>query len=229
MPPGPRKLPFIGNLRQLVGSLPHHRLKDLSKKYGPLMHLRFGELSTIVVSSPELAKEVMKTHDLNFAQRPFLLSTKCLSYNYTDITLAPYGKYWRQMRKICNVELLSAKRVQSFRSIREEEVLNLVKSIYSNEGGSIINLSEKIFALVYGITARVAFGRKCKYQAKFISFVIEMVKIAGAFGVITDMYPSIKVLQFISGAKLEKLHQVSDQYLNTSLMSTKRERKQKLA
>ncbi|KAK0589607.1 hypothetical protein LWI29_016272 [Acer saccharum] len=139
----------------------------------------------------------MKTHDFNFAQRPFLLSTKYVSYNYTDIALAPYGKYWRQLRKICTVELLSAKRVQSFRSIREEEVLNLVKSIYSNEGGSIINLSEIIFVLIYGIKARVAFGRKCKYHAEFISFVTEMVKIVGGFGIITDLYPSIKVLDLL--------------------------------
>ncbi|TXG54659.1 hypothetical protein EZV62_019915 [Acer yangbiense] len=228
MPPGPRKLPFIGNLHQLVCSLPHHRLRDLSKKYGPLMHLQIGELSTIVVSSPELAKEVMKTHDLNFAQRPFLLSAKYVSYNYTDIALAPYGNYWRQLRKICTVELLSAKRVQSFRSIREEEVLNLVKSIYSNEGGSIINLSENIFVLTYGITARVAFGRKCKYQGEFISFVTEMVKIAGGFGVIADLYPSIKVLQFISGAKLEKLHQVSDQILEHILDEHKERKKTKI-
>ncbi|PON94062.1 Cytochrome P [Trema orientale] len=73
-----------------------------------------------------------------------------------DIVFAPYGNYWRQLRKICMQELLSIARVQSFRPIREEELLNLIEWIASS-AGSAINLTEKIYMSTYGITSRAAF------------------------------------------------------------------------
>lgn len=85
------------------------------------MHLQLGHVSTILVSTPETAKQVMKTQDIVFASRFQPLAAKIISYDSANIGFLPYGDYWRQMRKICVLDLLSAKRVQSFRSLREEE------------------------------------------------------------------------------------------------------------
>ncbi|KAJ0025702.1 hypothetical protein Pint_09086 [Pistacia integerrima] len=73
LPPGPRGLPIIGNLHQFDGSKPQNVWK-LSQKYGPLMSLRLGFLPVLIVSSAKMAKEVMKTHDLEFCGRPALLT-----------------------------------------------------------------------------------------------------------------------------------------------------------
>lgn len=74
LPPGPPGLPFIGNLHQLERSATHIYLWHLSKQYSPLMFLRLGFVPTLVVSSPRMAEEVMKTHDREFSSRPSLLA-----------------------------------------------------------------------------------------------------------------------------------------------------------
>ena len=71
----------------------------------------------------DIAQEIMKTRDLAFAERPRDSTVgNIFTYGGTDVVFAPYGDYWRQMRKICILELLSAKKVQSFSYVREDEV-----------------------------------------------------------------------------------------------------------
>ncbi|KAH9617608.1 hypothetical protein KSS87_014609 [Heliosperma pusillum] len=106
------------------------------------MHLRIGEVPTIVISSAELAKDILRTHDTNFANRPELLAGKVMYYGCSDIGLAPYGEYWRQVRKIATVELFTVKRVQSFRVMREEEVCRFVEFIaLKSKDNGCVNLS----------------------------------------------------------------------------------------
>lgn len=224
LPPGPWKLPIIGNLHQMVGALPHRTLGDLAKKYGPLMHLRLGEVSIIVVSSAELAEEVMKTQDLVFSTRPEIIAAKIMSYGNRGIAFAPYGDYWRQLRKICTLELLNAKRVQSFWSIREEEMLKLIKWLDSNAGSSI-NLTQKIFSSTYGITSRAAFGKKRTEQDRFIQVMSQAIELAAGFD-ISDVFPSFSLIHVISGTrpKLERLQQETDRILENIITEHRRKR-----
>ncbi|KAL3820173.1 hypothetical protein ACJIZ3_006078 [Penstemon smallii] len=222
LPPGPRKLPLIGNLHLLAFShTPHRILRDLATKYGPIILLQLGEISTIVVSSPETAKQVMKTHDLVFASRPSLLTPEIICYGNTAIAFTPYGAYWRQLRKLCTLELLSTKRVNTFRPIREEEFLNLCNQIASNVG-STINLTEMVGLTAYDITSRATLGKKTGEQAKFISMIREVIKYMGGMH-IADVYPSIKMFRWISGLKikLQKLHKITDGIIGNIIIEHK--------
>src|SRR5262249_2085721 len=142
---------------------------------------------------------VMKTHDVTFANRPWLLASSIITYDNIDIVFSPFGNYWRQLRKISAVELLSPNRVRSYRAIREEEVGFLIKTIFSCAGKSI-NLSKKIFSMTYSMTAIAAFGEKCKDQEEFISIIMTSLKLIGGFN-LCDVYPSIEVLQLVSGMR----------------------------
>ncbi|XP_031264791.1 premnaspirodiene oxygenase-like [Pistacia vera] len=211
--PGPKPLPIIGNLHQLSRGLPHHALTTLCNKHGPVMKLQLGQLVVAIISSPDAAKEVLKTKEISFAQRPEVYAVEVISYDHSSFVFSPYNDYWREMRKISVMELLSAKRVQSFKSIREEEVWNLIEFISSSEG-LVINLSEKIFAMTNNVVSRAAFGKKCKDQYDFTSLLEEIMHLAGGFD-IADLYPSLTFLRAITGIKpaLIKIQKKMDKIL----------------
>ncbi|MBA0759364.1 hypothetical protein Gotri_022263 [Gossypium trilobum] len=211
LPPGPWKLPVIGSLHHLAaGPLPHQTLRDMAKRYGSLTYLQLGELPTIVVSCPLTAAEVMRTHDIIFASRPSLLTSTILTYNATDVAFAPYGDYWRQLRKICVLEMLSLKRVQSFTPIREEEVSKLVRAI-SSKAGSPINLSQMLYFLTFEIVLKTAFGGKCKERDEFTVLFRDVLRLGAGFNV-ADLFPSLQFFEYLTGLrpKLERLHQKLD-------------------
>ncbi|KAK1436510.1 hypothetical protein QVD17_02290 [Tagetes erecta] len=162
LPPGPPGLPIIGNLHQLDNTDLSECLWRLSKRYGPLMSLRLGLVQTLVVSSAEMAKEILKTKDLVFCTRPVLTGQQRLSYNNKDISLSPYNEYWRQMRKICTLHLFSLKQVNSFRLVREQEVFNMINKIktQSCKKQEVVNLSDSVMLVTSNIICRVAFGKR---------------------------------------------------------------------
>ncbi|KAK8918767.1 Premnaspirodiene oxygenase [Platanthera zijinensis] len=216
LPPGPWKLPIIGSMHHLIGEPPHRRLSRLAVTHGPLLHLKLGEINLIAISSPDLACEVMKTHDINFASRPQFLAGEIIFYNNTDVIGAPYGKYWRQLRKICTLNLLSAKRVKSFHFIREEEGDNLVAKIRAAAGlGEPVNLSKLFFSLANTTVARAVFGKGCAHEEGFFEVMKEIQKLGSGFDV-ADVFPSLTFLGRISGfrSRLVRAHRTMDAVLN---------------
>ncbi|PIA27964.1 hypothetical protein AQUCO_07400068v1 [Aquilegia coerulea] len=207
LPPSPTKLPIIGNLHQLHGSL-RRALKSLAENNGPIMLLHLGSKPTVVVSSAEIARDVMKTYDHVFSSRPEVKFAKRLTYG-KDIAFAPYGEYWRQVRKVCVLQLLSAKKVQSFRFVREEEVALLVNKINDfSLSTSVVNLSNMFVTLANDVVCRVAFGRKYnegEIGRKFKGMLKEFVYLLGVTNV-GDFIPSLAWVNYLNGlnARVEK-------------------------
>ncbi|KAK9113594.1 hypothetical protein Syun_020391 [Stephania yunnanensis] len=126
------------------------------------MLLHLGQVPTLVVSSPDTAREVLKTHDHIFSSRPNSKIGNKFTYG-KSLAFAPYGEYWRQIRKIYVLRLLNSITVRSFRAMREEETACLIETIERSSSSSVdnlVDLTEILFMYVNGIVCRATIGRK---------------------------------------------------------------------
>ncbi|XP_021310657.1 4-hydroxyphenylacetaldehyde oxime monooxygenase-like isoform X2 [Sorghum bicolor] len=198
-PPGPAKqLPVLGNLLQ-IGSRPHRYFQAVARRYGPVVEVQLGRVRTVVVSSPDAAKEVLRTNDLHCCSRPNSPGPRMLSYDFLDVAFSPYSDYWREMRKLFILELLSMRRVQSFAYARAAEVDRLVSSLAvasSSPPGAAVDLTEKLYALSDGVVGTVAFGKmygSAQFErSSFQRVMDETLRVLGSF-TFEDFFPASRL------------------------------------
>ncbi|CAI0411007.1 unnamed protein product [Linum tenue] len=149
-----------------MSKLPYRSLRTLAKTYGPLMMVKLGSIPYVIVSSADAIQELTdKDHDVIFSGRPQWKSSDALFGGSTDIIFSSYGEYWRQMKKICMVEVLSQRRVNQFRYIREQEVEHLVGMLKdASKNKTAVDLSEAISTLTNTVISRAAFGKTYNNQ-----------------------------------------------------------------
>ncbi|XP_054790508.1 cytochrome P450 CYP736A12-like [Prosopis cineraria] len=182
-PPGPPAWPVIGNLH-LLGTLPHRSLQSLAKRYGPVMSLRLGQVPAVVVSSPEAAELVLKTHDVVFSSHPRTRASESLSYGSKGVAFSEYGPYWRSVRKLCILQFLSASKVEMFGPIRREELGEAVESIKKSAAArEVVDVSENVGEVIEGMIYRMILGRKRDDRFDVKGIVQEAMSLVGAFNI----------------------------------------------
>ncbi|KAI5386688.1 cytochrome P450 CYP82D47 [Lathyrus oleraceus] len=123
--------PLIGHLHLLGGSQPPHvSLGIMAEKFGPIFTVRLGVHKTLIVNSYEMAKQCFTVNDRAFASRPKSIAFEILGYNFSIIGFSPYGTYWRTVRKIATLHVLSAQRIETLKHVMESEVKTAMKESY---------------------------------------------------------------------------------------------------
>ncbi|EFH39112.1 CYP82G1 [Arabidopsis lyrata subsp. lyrata] len=173
-------LPLFGHLHLLRGKEPIcKKLAAMSEKHGPIFSLKLGFYRLVLASDPKTVKDCFTNNDMALATRPNIAFGRYVGcYNNASLTLAPYGDYWRELRKIATVHLFSNQSIEMLGHIRSSEVNTLIKHLYKGSGGtSIVKIEIQ--------------GRHCEYLA-----VIPM---------IGDVIPWLGWLDFAKISQMKRL------------------------
>ncbi|KAL3687063.1 hypothetical protein R1sor_013372 [Riccia sorocarpa] len=168
LPPGPSGWPLLGHL-PLLGTMPHVALMNLSQTYGPLMSIRLGTAAAVVVSSPEMAKMVLKTQDHLFATRPRTITGEVFYYNFKDMIFSPSTDHWRFVRRIFDSEILSlrSRRLGNLKSFTDEEIKATVeRMLREGRDESLVEIDRNMVQSSFDITCRISFNKTGYFEQK---------------------------------------------------------------
>ncbi|XP_047968177.1 ferruginol synthase-like [Salvia hispanica] len=158
LPPGPFPLPIVGNMLQL-GTQPHESFAKLSKKYGPLMSVHLGSLYTVIVSSPEMAKEVMQKYGQVFSGRTIAQAMEACDHNKISIAFLPVEGEWRDMRKICKEQMFSNQSMEDSQDLRKQKLQQLLDYAHKcSDEGRAIDINEAAFITTLNLMSATLFS-----------------------------------------------------------------------
>ncbi|GJN27724.1 hypothetical protein PR202_gb15770 [Eleusine coracana subsp. coracana] len=195
LPPGPPGWPVVGNLFQVAfAEKPFiHHIRDLLQAHGPILTLRMGERTIIVIGSAEVAHEALIEKGREFASRPRENTTRNIfSSNKFTVNSAVYGAEWRALRRNMVSGMLSTSRLREFSRARMRAMDRFVarmraEASASGDGSAVWVLRNARFA-VFCILLDITFGLLDLDEAHIVRVDAVMKRVLLATAVRMDDY-----------------------------------------
>uniref|UniRef100_A0A0D3AHV7 Cytochrome P450 n=1 Tax=Brassica oleracea var. oleracea TaxID=109376 RepID=A0A0D3AHV7_BRAOL len=217
LPPGPKPWPLIGNLPQIlrrnrpVFRWIHSLMEELNTD---IACIPLANTHVIPVTSPRIAREILKKQDSIFATRPLTMGTEYCSRGYLTIAVEPQGEQWKKMRRVVASHVTSQKSFKWTLEKRTEEADNLVR--YIN------NLSRKMLFGVrhFGKGSEDGFGPGFE-EIEYVDSLFTVVTHIYAFA-LSDYVPWLRFLDLeghekvVSGA-MRNISKYNDSFVDQRL------------
>ncbi|CAI5768228.1 steroid 21-hydroxylase [Podarcis lilfordi] len=191
--PGPRALPFVGNLLHLFHpDLPIH-FHDLARQYGSIFRLRLGSKDMVVLNSTDLIREALLRKWSDFAGRPHGFVADLVSLGGKDLSLGNYTPTWRLQRKMAHVAFQRCLR-GNMEQIVQSQARQLCKAFHGY-GGKPVDLAKDFSLQACGVICSVLFGPLDNFTIeKLHDCIYKIMENWGAISVqVVDALPFLKV------------------------------------
>ncbi|KAL2345165.1 hypothetical protein Fmac_006450 [Flemingia macrophylla] len=201
LPPGPAGWPIFGNMFQL-GDMPHRTLTALREKHGPVVWLQIGAIKTMAILSAEAAAVFFKRHDHAFADRTVTELMRVHNYHNSSLALAPYGPYWRLMRRLVNADMLLSKRINDTAGVRRKCVGDMMRWVAAearkSEPGRGVHVARFVFLMTFNLFGNLMLSRdllepESEEGSEFFTAMMGLMEWTGHANV-ADLFPWLRWL-----------------------------------
>ncbi|XP_058513228.1 cytochrome P450 2J1 [Ochotona princeps] len=199
-PPGPWRLPFVGNLFSLKLEQMLEHVEEMVNKYGNVISLEMGNLPIMIVTGLPLIKEALVQMDQKFLNRPLPPIREHVFKKYGLVM--SNGQLWKDHRRFALMTLRNfGLGKKSLEERIQEEVQHLNEEI-EKEAGQPFDTHLKINNAASNIICCITFGERFEYHdsqfQELLKLIDEVMHLEAAFQCqLYNAFPSI--MKFIPG------------------------------
>nr|QPL17769.1 cytochrome P450 [Wolfiporia cocos] len=151
-PPGPRPLPFLGNIHQVPMDYQYKAFTEWSKVFGDLIFLRLFRKAALIINSTQAAQDLLEKRGAKYSDRPYFILFSELIQFEPNVTIMPYGDQWRLHRKWIQASFQDRAALQSYEPIQARETNRLLRALIESPGDFTAHLKRYVATLMMEIT-----------------------------------------------------------------------------
>ncbi|KAJ8618949.1 hypothetical protein MRB53_015135 [Persea americana] len=213
-PPGPPRLPLIGNMHQILkeGDPFHITVNKLAQGYGPIMTVWFGTRQpTIIVSNHDLVWEVLVSKSPDYAAREIASMFKSGTADYSTIVTSDAGPHWHSLRRGLQNGAIGPLCLSVQAPLQESDMAQMINDMIkeANLNGGVVKPFHHIRRATIKLLARLCFGSDFSdedFEATMDVMVDEALKYSDDARIL-DTFPPARFLPSVRRVimKMEKL------------------------
>ncbi|KAK7692059.1 hypothetical protein QCA50_005464 [Cerrena zonata] len=207
VPPGPRGLPFVGNVLDMPTSHEWLAITEWTKRWGDIIHVNVLGKHFVFLHSAEDAVALLDKRSSKYSDRPTLIMAGELVGWVASLGLTRYGDRFRESRRFFSRIIGSKSALRPFHELIETEIHKFLRRlIYTPE-----NVHEHIRKTASGIIMKITYGYSVMEgkdpYVEIVDRAMENFSITTTLGAfLVDALPILRYIpSWVPGARFKKL------------------------
>ncbi|CAK7338764.1 unnamed protein product [Dovyalis caffra] len=163
------------------------------------MTLKLGRITTIVISSPDIAKEALQKNEQALSSRPILDAIRANNHHKNSMVWLPASTHWKFLRKVCAKQMFTPQKLNASQALRQEKVEEMLEYVQENcNNGHVVDIGRTAFITVLNLISNTFFSfnianYNSNFSQEFSDLVVGVMEQVGKPN-IADYFPILRLV-----------------------------------